>query len=193
RYPLPRSAELLVDALLHAAITNDLERFTALLDPNARIGLPDRRQLGARAILGRNDPAAALAQLRDAAARFPIDAALRCPILDRRVKPRVRRGETLMWCVVISDDGLDLLAFGLRGRVHEDEGETDGRVAYLGLFPVRPEAPLTIPGEPPPPPIVPTPELVCGDPHARAYPELCPEPEPPPDDHETDEGADEPP
>lgn len=171
-FPLPRSAEALVDQLLRAAIVGEFDRFAALLEPEARIGLPDRRQLGARAMLGGDGLAASVQLLRDAAARLPIDAELRCPALDRRVEPQVMRGEALMWCLFISDDGLDLLAFGLRGRVLDDEA--DARVAYVGVFPVRPEAPLTVPGEPPPPPVVPEPQLLCGDPHARAYPQQCP-------------------
>lgn len=184
RYPLPRSAELLVDELLRAASSNDLAAFSALLELDARIGLPDRRQLGARSILVERDPSAAIQQLVDAAVRLPIDTPLRCPVIDRRVKPRVRRGEALMWCFFISDDGLDLLAFGLRGRTLAREGEADGRVGYIGVFPIRPKAPLTIPGEPPPPPVVPLPELVCGDPHAHSFPGVCPEPEPTIDEDE---------
>jgi hypothetical protein len=182
-HPLPRSAEQLVLDLLHAAITDDLQGFAALLEPDARIGLPDRRQLGARAILAGAGPAVAVQQLLAAAARFPIDAALHCPTLGRRVVPRVTRGETLMWCFWISDDGLDLLAFALRGRVVD--GQADGRVAYVGAFPVRPEAPLVMPGEPAPPPAMPVPELVCGDPHARSYPGVCPEPAPDVEGEET--------
>jgi hypothetical protein len=180
-YPLPRSAEELIDDLLRAAITDDPEAFAALLEPDARIGLPDRRQLGARAVLP--DPKPAMHQLRDAAARFPIDTPLRCPSLDRRVEPQVARGEAMMWCFFISDDGLDLLAFGLRGRALETDA--DARVAYLGVFPIRPRAILSVPGEPPSPPVVPMPELVCGDPHAREYPGVCPEPEPTSDEDDS--------
>jgi hypothetical protein len=180
QHPLPRDAEQLVLDLLRAAVTEDLQSFAALLEPDARIGLPDPRQLGARAILAGHGPALAVQQLLAGAARFPVNAALHCPALGRRVQPGVTRGELLMWCFWISDDGLDLLAFGLRGRVID--GEADGRVAYIGVFPVRPEALLLLPGEPTPPPVVPTPELVCGDPHARRYPGVCPEAEPESDD-----------
>lgn len=185
RYPLPRRAAQLVDELLRTAIVDDREAFTALLEPDARIGLPDRRQLGARAMLGADGPAAAMQQLRDAAARFPLATPLHCPSLDRRVEPAVARGEALMWCLFVSDDGLDVLAFGLRGRTREHEA--DARVAYVGVFPVRPAAALTVPGEPPPPPVVPMPELVCGDPHAHEYPGVCPGPEPASDEEGPDE------
>src|SRR5690606_38133678 len=166
RHPLPRAAESLIHELLRTAIAGELEAFAALLEPDARIGLPDRRQLGAEAILGADGPAPAVQRLLDAAARFSIDAELRCPVIDRRAEPRVTRGQASMWCFWISDDGLDLIVFGLRGRVID--GEADSRVDYIGVFPVRPEQPLVSIGEPPPPPVVPTPELVCADSHARA-------------------------
>jgi hypothetical protein len=185
RHPLPRAAGLLIHELLRAAKRNELERFVALLEPDARIGLPDRRQLGARASLGPEGPAAAIEQLLASADRFPIDTLLRCPELDRRVEPRVTRGEALMWCFWISEDSLDLLVLGLRGRAND--GEADGRVAYLGVFPVRPAEPLVIRGEPPAPPIVPRPELVCGDPHALAYPGVCPVAEVETNEEEEDE------
>ncbi len=174
-YPLPRAAAQLIHDLLGAAVSEDLPSFTALLEPNARIGLPDRRQVGARAVLADGGPAAAARRLRDAAARLPATTPLRCPELDRRVEPRVTRGEAPMWCFWMSEDGLDVLAFALRGRISDEQ--PDARVAYLGMFPVRPALPLEIPGDPPPPPVVPMPELVCGDPHASSYPGVCPEPE----------------
>ncbi len=173
RYPLPRAAPQLVHDLLAAAVADDLQRFASLLDGDARIGLPDRRQLGAHAII---DADAARRRLLAAAARLARDTPLRCPRLDRRVAPQVARGELPMWCFWLSEDGLDLLAVGLRGRVVD--GWSDAAVSYLGLFPARPAAPVELPGEPPPPPVVPVPTLVCSDPHSVAYPELCPPPEP---------------
>lgn len=172
RYPLPRAASQLVHDLLASAVAQDRSRFTALLEPGARIGLPDRRQLGAEAIT-RDGAESAMQRLLDGAARMPATTTLRCPALDRRVEPRVTRGEALMWCFWMSDDGLDLLAFGLRGRPLEQQA--DARVAYVGVFEVRPQAPIVLPGEPPPPPVVPEPALVCGDPHTSAYPNACPE------------------
>jgi hypothetical protein len=183
RYRLPRDASALVEDLLAAAIAEDLDGFTRLLAADARLGLPDRRELGSRSI-ARIGPELALRQLLAAAARLPATTVLHCPSVDRRVAPAVARGEATLWCMWISDDGLDLLAFGLRGQV-EDE-RADARVTYLGLFPDRPLAPLIIPGEPPPPPVVPIPELVCGDPHAREVSELvCPS-EPSPEDENDD-------
>jgi hypothetical protein len=170
RYRLPRDASVLVEDLLAAALADDLDGFTRLLATDARIGLPDRRELGSRSIAAIG-PEPALRQLLAAAARLPATTALHCPSVDRRVRAAVARGEATIWCLFVSDDGLDLLAFGLRGRVEDDHA--DARVTYLGLFPARPLAPLLIPGEPPPPPVVPSPELVCGDPHARVFPDLC--------------------
>jgi hypothetical protein len=177
RFPLPRAATQLIHELLAAASADDLAQFTALLDADARIGLPDRRQLGAEPIHTGAGPRAAARRLVDGAARFAVTTPLVCPTIDRRARATVTRGDALMWCFWMSEDGLDLLSFGLRGRVIESEG--DARVAYIGVFPLRPEAPLVVPGEPPPPPVVPAPVLVCGDPHAETYPGVCPvNPEP---------------
>jgi hypothetical protein len=185
RYPLPRAAAQLVHDLLGAAVADELPRFAALLEPGARIGLPDRRQLAAEAMIDEAGAGSAARRLLDAAARLPASSALLCPDIDRRIKPEVTRGELLMWCFWMSEDGLDVLAFGLRGRV--SDGEADGRVAYVGVFPDKPEAALVMPGEPPPPPVVAVPELVCGDPHTSAYPGSCPEPEAEPTDAEADD------
>lgn len=153
RYPLPRAAGELVDALLAAAIAGDQLAFANLIDAGARIGLPDRRQIGARALLGQDGGAAAARLLLAGAARFPADAKLHCPMIDRHLRPRIARGEALMWCLWMSEDGLDALVFGLRGRVVEGP-ESDGRVAYVGVFPSRPTAALRVVGEPTAPAVV---------------------------------------
>jgi hypothetical protein len=170
RYPLPHAAERLIGELLTAAASSPA-RLAELVEADARIGLADRRLLGARSLLADDDGSTAAALIVRAAARFPADTPLLCAAIDRRVVPQITRGEAWMWCMWTSEDALDLLVFGLRGHVHD--GEADARVAYVGLFPDRPLAPLLVPGEPPPPPLVLTPELVCGDPHARLYPGMC--------------------
>ena len=191
RYPLPRAGAALVGDLLLAVRSDDVDQFARLLTADARLGLPDRRELGSRAVakLGLQP---SVERIRAGASRFAATAPIHCPNIDRRVRPEVARGRQPMWCLVVSDDGLDVLAFGLRG--HLDDAQPDGRVAYIGVFPARPLAPLSVPGEPPPPPIVPIPELVCTDPHARSsYPDRCPSG---PDDavagdEGVDDGADE--
>jgi|GEM_PF-2084790 len=152
RYPLPRAATTLVDGLVRAAIANDRPALASLVEPGARVGLPDRRQIGARSLLANDDGAAAIELLLTGAARFPAEAQLHCPMIDRHARPQIARGEALMWCLWVSEDGLDLLVFGLRGRVTEGEG--DGRVEYVGVFPVRPEAALNVVGEPAAPAII---------------------------------------
>jgi hypothetical protein len=152
RYPLPRAATALVDALLIAALADDRRGLASLLEPGARIGLPDRRQLGARSLLASDDGAAAIELLLTAAARFPAETRLHCPMIDRRARPQIARGEALMWCLWISEDSLDMIVLGLRGRV--SAGESDGRVEYVGVFPARPEAPVSVVGEPAAPAVV---------------------------------------
>lgn len=168
---LPEHASALIESALHAAAHERLQDFAALVDPRARWGLPDPRELAGRPIL-EDGGAAAMAALRRAAARLPEHLSLHCPKLDRRTVPLVRRGEATMWCMWVSDDRLDVLVFALRGRVLES-GETDGAITYLGLFPAAPLEPVRVPGEPPPPPVPARPPIICADPHAVDYPGMC--------------------
>jgi hypothetical protein len=172
RHPLPDRAAALIEATLHAAAHERLEDFLAHVDPHARWGLPDRRELASRGIL-EDGGVAAMAALRRSAARLPEGLALHCPELYRRTVPLVRRGEATMWCMWVSDDHLDMLVFALRGRI--DAGEGDASIVYIGLFPDPPRAPVIVPGEPPPPPVRPRPPIICGDPHAVDYPGSCPD------------------
>jgi hypothetical protein len=175
RHPLPEHATALIEATLHAAAREQLEHFVAHIDTSARWGLPDRRELAGRPILADDGGLAAMAALRRAAARLPEGLELHCPELDRRTVPLVRRGEATMWCMWVSDDHLDMLAFALRGRV--EAGEADASIVYIGLFPEAPLGPVIMPGEPPPPPVPARPPIICGDPHAVDYPGLCPDPD----------------
>jgi hypothetical protein len=168
-FPLPRHAASLIDASLSAAAHEDLAGLLALVRPDARWGLPDRRQLGARPITDERGQAL-LGDLRRVLARMPADAQVNCPILDRRAEPIVRRGEAAMWCVWASENHLDLLVFAVRGETRD--GHVDARIEYIGLFPEPPHLPLRVPGEPPPPPWRVQPQLLCGDPHAPA--DVCP-------------------
>ncbi|NVB40816.1 hypothetical protein G6O69_23455 [Pseudenhygromyxa sp. WMMC2535] len=171
-FALPRDAEAVLDALMRAAAEDDLAAFLAVASPDARLGLPDRRKVGARALRGADGGREALTALRRSAARMPATAPT-CPRFDRRLRPAIARGELPMWCMWIGEDGLDLLVFALRAGVIE--GELGTRVEYIGLFPEPPRAPLELPGEPPAPAIYPRPELSCGDPHVVDYPGLCPD------------------
>jgi hypothetical protein len=170
RHPLPDHAAALIEATLHAVAHERLEEFVAHIDPSARWGLPDRREIAGRPILA-DGGVAAMDALRRAAARLPESLPLHCPQLDRRTVPLVRRGEATMWCTWVSEDRLDVLVFELRGRI--DAGEADGEIVYLGLFPDAPQQPVIVPGEPPPPPVRARPPIICGDPHAVDYPGLC--------------------
>lgn len=172
RHPLPDRATALIESALHAAAHERLEDFVVHIDPHARWGLPDRRELASRPIVA-DGGAAAMAALRRSAARLPEGLALHCPELDRRTVPLVRRGEATMWCMWVSEDHLDMLVFALRGRIDASEG--DASIVYIGLFPDAPHGPVIVPGEPPPPPVRARPPIICGDPHAVDYPGLCPD------------------
>lgn len=165
--PLPREGPALLDALLDAAAANDAGAMAELLATDARWGLPDRRFVGARPI---EAPDALLGHLRAAASRLPDGPAI-CPAVDHRLRTAVATGELTMWCYWRSVDGLDVLAVALRG--HTDGDHTDGRVAYVGLFPTAPTGPVHLPGEPPAPPTFPDPPARCGDPHTAARAEGC--------------------
>lgn len=184
-HPLPHAGAALVEAFLAAAARS--EDALAYLSPDARWGLPDRRQLGARPVA--DDGGVTLTDaLRRAAARLPAHARVHCPALDRRVEPLVRRGEAAMWCVVASDDRLDLLVFQLRGQLREHQ--PDARIDYVGVFPQAPRHALRVPGEPPAPPMRLPPQLACGDPHVIDYPGTCAdEPLEIEDDDESDDGS----
>jgi hypothetical protein len=186
RHPLPEHATTLIESTLTAVAHEQLEDFVARVDAGARWGLPDRRELAGRPIFA-DGGAAAMTALRRAAARFPEELVLHCPELDRRTVPLVRRGEATMWCMWVSEDHLDVLAFALRGRI--EAGEADGSIVYMGLFPDAPHGPVIVPGEPPPPPIRARPPIICGDPHAVDYPGLCPEFDVIDDDDEDGESA----
>ena len=180
-YTLPRDARALLDALAAAAETEDRRAFLALSRPDARMGLPDRRQPGARALVSGDEGSEAFAALRSSLQRLGARPPI-CPRFDRRLRAAITRGELPMWCLWASEDGLDLLIVALRGQVVD--GEADARIEYIGLFPEAPRKPLRLPGEPPAPPIYPLPPLHCGDPHTVDYPGLCPSSE---DDEDGDE------
>lgn len=172
---LPDDAPAFAEAVIDRAAANDLAGFSSLLAPEARWGLPDRRQLGGRPIgSSTSDAGPALVALRQAAVRMTTGAAPDCPAPDRRMRAALARGEYPQWCFWLSDDGLDVIALSLRSI----EGQV--RLEYLGVFPRRPTEPLGVIGEPPPPPLSPRPSIHCGDPHHHDLvrcPELA-EPEP---------------
>jgi hypothetical protein len=169
---LPDDAPRVAAALLDALARDDLDAYLALLAPSARWGLPDRRQLGGRAIGSTPDTArTSFVALAHAAARLPSGSEVRCPVPSRRMRQPLQRGEHLQWCFWISDDGLDVLTLALRSHAGV------AKLEYLGLFPGRPDALLEVRGEPPPPPPTPVAPLECGDPHARDTRRCAPPPD----------------
>lgn len=169
RARLPDDAPAFADALIDRVAADDLEGLLALLAPEARWGLPDRRQIAGRPIGATLEQARpAFVALAHAAARMASDTPVNCPAPDRRLRAALARGELLQWCYWVSDDRLDVLALGLRSV------EGHARLEYLGLFPERPSEPIEASGEAPVPPSSPRPPVVCGDPHQHDV-EHCPE------------------
>jgi hypothetical protein len=166
---LPDDAPAFAEAVLDRAAADDLAGLLGLLTPDARWGLPDRRQLGGRPIGSTLEQARpSFVALRRSAARLT-DATSTCPEPDRRLRAALVRGEHLQWCYWVSADGFDILALGLRSI------DGHARLEYLGVFPERPSELITTIGEPPPPPLLPAVPVVCGDPHHHD-PLRCPEP-----------------
>ncbi len=161
---LPDDAPEFANAVLDRVAANDLAGFVDLLAPDARWGLPDRRQLGGRPIA----PRPSFIALGQAAARMA-NAGVQCPEPDRRLRAALCRGELSQWCFWVSDDGLDILALSLRSIAGQP------RLEYLGVFPQRPTAWTEVVGEPPAPPMTPRVPVTCGDPH-HDDPVRCPEP-----------------
>lgn len=169
---LPDDAPRVAAALLDALARDDLDAYLALLAPAARWGLPDRRQLGGRAIGNTREAArTSFVAFAHAAARLPSSSEVRCPMPSRRMRQALQRGEHLQWCFWISDDGLDVLTLALRSHAGV------AKLEYLGLFPERPSGLLEVRGEPPPPPLTPAAPLECGDPHARDAQRCAPPPD----------------
>ncbi len=147
---LPTHAMRTIVMLLERVAQDRADLLPEVLDPGARWGLPDRRQLRGRPVFEGDAGRSFLDALRGAANRFEAEAKFACPPLSPQGSAMVARGEAPMWCAYHSKDGLDLLVFRLRGS------EAGARIDYVGLFETRPSEALRADGEPPPPPMRPT-------------------------------------
>jgi len=163
-WQLPYQAKLMIVSLLGVAAHDDLEALPSYLTKDARWGLPDRREIEARPILGEDDGLAFMTAFRNAASRFagkvPDDessgphstqksATFACPPMLPAAELLVRNGAEPMWCYFSSHDKLDWLVF----RMFVRDGRA--RIDYVGLFQERPTAHVVVDRTDPPPPVVP--------------------------------------
>jgi hypothetical protein len=150
---MPFQARGLVNGLLTIAALGRIDLLDHVLAPDARFGLPDRREVGARPILtdargdrGAGDHGAAFIKaLRRAAARFDGGAQLNCPAHSPQMLPLpgmsqlLESGAEPLWCFYRQAAGpqVDLLVF----RIDVIAGS--GRIAYVGLYDAPPSEPMT--------------------------------------------------
>lgn len=158
RWQLPYQAKRIVVSLLAAAAEDRIEDLPLLLAPDARWGLPDRRQIESRPVFAGDGGATFFDAFRSAAARFKgrdraqpggRSATFVCPPMPPGPEDAVRSGAEPYWCYFVSGDRLDLLVFRLmveRGRAW---------ITYVGLFPTRPSGPVAVARDDAPPPLAP--------------------------------------
>lgn len=163
-WQLPYQAKLMIVSLLGAAAHDDVEALPHYMADDARWGLPDRREIDARPILGEDGGLAFMTAFRNAASRFAgkvrddessgpsstqKSASFACPPMLPATELLVRNGAEPMWCYFSSYDKLDWLVFRLMVR------DGRARIDYVGLFEERPTAHVVVDRTDPPPPVVP--------------------------------------
>jgi hypothetical protein len=162
-WELPFQGKRIAVALVTTAALDRLEDLPLIVAPNARWGLPDRREYGARPIFAGDGGAAFFEAFRAAASRLrgtppeldptnplsPGSAVYTCPPLAPGIQQVVRSGAEPYWCFYTSEDKLDLIVFRLRRVLGA------ARIEYVGLFEERPTSPVQVAGNEPIPPLVP--------------------------------------
>ncbi|MEM6996304.1 MAG: hypothetical protein AAF721_37700 [Myxococcota bacterium] len=146
-YTLPFKSKRMHIALLIAVAHQDEESLPRLLTPNARYGLPDRRELGAQAVFAGDGGRGLLAQLRPVLQRLPEDTPWTARPMLRQVQDLVESGSAPMW-VHYAHEG-DVFTLRLIGPAGA------ARIDYVGFWPDGPNEALNTDGEPPPPPTIP--------------------------------------
>jgi hypothetical protein len=146
------------------AARDELENLQHFMTKDARWGLPDRRELDARPILGEDGGVAFMNAFRNAASRFAgkvrgdqssgqqsaqRSATFACPPMLPAAELLVRNGAEPMWCYFSSHDKLDWLVFRMMVR------DGRARIDYVGLFEERPTAHVVVDRTDKPPPAVP--------------------------------------
>jgi hypothetical protein len=145
---LPFQAKTMVVELLIAAAKDDPKQMAKLLSDNARWGIPDRREVRARAIISDSDPLGVefLAAFRKAASRFGAKASFSCTPMQPGWQNLASTGAEPVWCFYNSKDNFDMIGFRL--IVEHGQVKTD----YVGFFPERQNVAFHMPnvGDPPP-------------------------------------------
>jgi hypothetical protein len=163
-WQLPYQSKMMIVSLLGVAARDELDALPHYVTKDARWGLPDRRELDARPILGEDGGLAFMTAFRNAASRFAgkarddessgprsaqRSATFACPPMLPAAELLVRNGAEPMWCYFSSYDKLDWLVF----RMFVRDGRA--RIDYVGLFEERPTAHVVVDRTDPPPPAVP--------------------------------------
>jgi hypothetical protein len=148
---LPFQSKTMIVELLIAAAKDDPERMKLLLSENARWGTPDRRELGARPIVTKDDPLGLefLRAFREAASRFGAKASFTCTPLQPGWQMLAASGAEPVWCSYTSSDKLDIIGFRL--IVEKEKVKTD----YVGFFRERQPVAIRVPDAGDPPPLTP--------------------------------------
>jgi hypothetical protein len=148
---LPFQAKTMIVELLIAAAKDDPQQMLSLLGSNARWGVPDRRELGARPISSEKDPLGLefLSAFRAASSRFSKKASFTCTPLQPGWQTFAASGAEPVWCSYTSADNFDIIGFRLimeGGRLKTD---------YIGFFTQRQSTAIRVPGAGDPPPLTP--------------------------------------
>lgn len=149
-WQLPFQARAAIAELLILTADDDPERMKELFTPNARFGLPDRRQIQARPIYTEDDPLGLefLTGFRGAAQRFKKRATFNLEPLPG-FEMFAATGAEPVWCSYMSDNKLDYI--GLRLVTYQG----DVKIDYIGFFEEMPTQRINMANEGDPPPVIP--------------------------------------
>lgn len=161
-WELPFQSKRLAVGLLIVAAKDRLEDLDLVLTPDARWGLPDRRQFGARVVFGPDGGEEFLQSLRTALHRVPSTAGWKTSPMPPGVQETVRTGSEPMW--ISFGEGTDTVL--IREVMHDGAAKID----YVGFFVEPPEGKIKVVGQRGIPPTMPPSRehsgLVQGEPEA---------------------------
>lgn len=148
-WELPFQSKRLGVALLILAAHDRIEDLDLVLTPDARWGLPDRRQFGARPVFGPDGGEAFLQAFRTALHRVPASASWKSSPMPPGVQETVRTGTEPAW--ISFGEGIDAVV------IREVMRDRSARIDYIGFFVEPPEGSIRVAGRPAIPPTVPPP------------------------------------
>jgi hypothetical protein len=148
-WELPFQSKRLAVALLIVAAKDRVEDLDLVLTPDARWGLPDRRQFGARPVFGDDDGEAFLADLRTALHRVPSTAAWKSSPMPPGVQETIRTGAEPMW--ISFGEGTETVL------IREVMYRGTARIDFVGFFVEPPVGRIKVVGQPGIPPTMPPP------------------------------------